>query len=150
MQNKKDSIVLRRAHHHLLHTLLSSLIFTCKNCLDWDICHYFYFFTKYIALLSLIVKKWSLHISYNMKNISLSFCSILYDIFNLYICKKRNEKWVLILWNFLIKNARNISTFLNYRTSEINWRIDFFFGGRGRLWHWALSFVELYFTKPST
>ena len=101
--------------------------------------------------MSLIVKKWSLHISYNMKNISLSFCSILYDIFNLFICKKRNEKWVLILWNFLIKNARNISTFLNYRTSEINWRLYFFFGRGGvDLWHWALSFIELFFTKPST
>ena len=30
-----------------------------------------------------------------------------------------------------LKNARKISTFLNYRTSEINWRIDFFFGGGG-------------------
>jgi hypothetical protein len=29
-------------------TIMSSLIFTCKNCLDWDIFHYFYFFTKYI------------------------------------------------------------------------------------------------------
>ena len=28
-----------------------------------------------------------------------------------------------------LKNARKISTFLNYRTSEINWRIDFFLGG---------------------
>jgi hypothetical protein len=44
----KDSIVLRRARHHLLHALLSSLIFTCKNYLDWDIFRYFYFFTKYI------------------------------------------------------------------------------------------------------
>jgi hypothetical protein len=44
--------------------------FTCKNCLDWDIFQYFYFLTKYIALLSLIVKKWSLHISYSMKIIS--------------------------------------------------------------------------------
>ena len=52
----KDSIVLRRARHHLLHALLSSLIVTCKNCLDWDIFQYFYFFTKYIALLSLVVK----------------------------------------------------------------------------------------------
>ena len=26
----KDSIVLRRARHHLLHELFSSLIFTCK------------------------------------------------------------------------------------------------------------------------
>jgi hypothetical protein len=43
----KDSIVLRRARHHLLHALLSSLIFTCKNYLDWDIFRYFYFFTKY-------------------------------------------------------------------------------------------------------
>jgi hypothetical protein len=129
--------------------------------------HYFYFFTKYIALLSLIVKKWCLHIyhiiwriyhchfvrfcmtfliyihvrndprpqavlfyrlipsvfhktlskytpknsfklpffymsrpntfTFWMKNISLSFCSILYDIFNLYTCKKRNGKWVLRL-----------------------------------------------------
>ena len=92
---KENSFVLRRARHHLLHALLSSLIFTCKNCLDWDIFHYFYFFTKYIVLLSLIVKKWSLHISYNMKTISLSFCSIQYDIFNLYTCKKRknNEFW---------------------------------------------------------
>ena len=98
--------------------------------------------TVYIALLSLIVKKWSLHISYNMKNIrvitklpnseqsykgkvkthkyinrqnqsttgklwniSLSFCSILYNIFNLYTCKKRNKKWVLRLCNFLIKRC---------------------------------------------
>jgi hypothetical protein len=38
-----------------------------------------------------------------MKNVSLSFCSILYDIFNLYTCKKRNEKLVLRLCNFLIK-----------------------------------------------
>jgi hypothetical protein len=33
--------------------------------IDWDIFHYFYFFTKYIALLSLIVKKGSLHILYS-------------------------------------------------------------------------------------
>jgi hypothetical protein len=89
--------------HYWVHWFLPVKYFTCKKCLDWDIFHYFNFFTKYIALLSLIVKKWSLHISYNMKNISLSFCSILYDIFNLYTCKKRNEKWVLRLCNFLIK-----------------------------------------------
>ena len=65
----------------------------------------FFLFTKYIALLSLIVKKWNLHISYNMKNISLSFCSILYDIFNLFTCKKRNEKWALRLCNFLVKKC---------------------------------------------
>ena len=28
-----------------------------------------------------------------------------------------------------LKNARKISTFLNYRTSEINWRILFFWRG---------------------
>jgi hypothetical protein len=90
-----------------VHWFLPVKYFTCKNCLNWDIFHYFYFFTKYKALLSLIVKIWRLHISYNMKNISLSFCSILYDIFNWYTCtcKKRNEKWVLRLCNFLIKKC---------------------------------------------
>ena len=87
----KDSIVFRRVRHHLLHALLSSLIFTCKNCLECDIFHYFNFFTKYIALLFLIVKKWSLHISYNMKNISLSFYSILCDILNLYTSSSFNK-----------------------------------------------------------
>ena len=87
----KDSIVLRRARHHLLHALLSSLIFTCNNYLDWDIFCYFYYFTKYIALLSLIVNKNEVFI-YNMKNISLSFCSILNDILNLYTCKKMERK----------------------------------------------------------
>jgi hypothetical protein len=91
--------------HYWVHSFLPVKYFTCKNCLDWDIFHYFYFFTKYIALLSLIVKKLSLHLSYDMKNISLSFCSILYDIFNLYTCNKRNEKWVLRLCNFLIKKC---------------------------------------------
>jgi hypothetical protein len=91
--------------HYWVHWFLPVKCFTCKNCLNWDNFHYFNFFTKYIALLSLIVKKWSLHISYNMKNISLSFCSILHDIFNLYTCKKRNEKWVLRLCNILIKKC---------------------------------------------
>ena len=85
--------------HYWVHWFLPVKYFTCKNYLDWDIFRYFYFFTKYIALLSLIVKK--MKSSYNMKNISLSFCSILYDIFNLYTCK--NEKWILRLCNFLIK-----------------------------------------------
>jgi hypothetical protein len=91
--------------HYWVHCFLPGKYFTCNNCFDWDIFHYFYCFTKYIALLSLIVKKWSLRISYNMKNISLSFCSILYDIFNWYTCKKRNEKLVLRLCNFLIKKC---------------------------------------------
>jgi hypothetical protein len=44
--------------------------------------------------------------------------------------RKRNENLILRLCNFLIKNnARKISTFLYYRTSETNWRVDFF-GGR--------------------
>ena len=137
----KDSIVLRRARHHLLHALLSSLIFTCKNCLDWDILRYFYFFTKYIALLSLIVNKNEVFI-YNMKNISLSFCSILYDIFNWYTCKKRNEKWVLRLCNFLIKKM--LVKLVHFWIIEPQRSIGGFhyFGGRGggRLWHWALSF----------
>ena len=59
--------------------------------MDWDIFRYFYFFTKYIALLSLIVNKNEVFI-YNMKNISLSFCSILYEILNLYTCKKTEQK----------------------------------------------------------
>ena len=91
--------------HYWVHWFLPVKYFTCKNCWDWEIFHYFYFFTKYIAFLSLIVKTWCLHISYNMMNISLSFYSILYDIFNLYTCKKRNEKWVLRLCNFLIKKC---------------------------------------------
>ena len=66
--------------HYWVHWFL-----TCKNYLDWDIFRHFYFFTKYIALLSLIVNKNEVFI-YNMKNISLSFCSILYDILNLYKC----------------------------------------------------------------
>ena len=63
-----------------------------KNYLDWDIFRYLYFFTKYIALLSLIVNKNEIFI-YNMKNISLSFCSILYDILTFWIyihARKRN------------------------------------------------------------
>ena len=44
--------------------------------------------------------------------------------------RKGNEKWILRLYNFLIKNnARKISTFLYYRTSETNWRVDGFFWG---------------------
>jgi hypothetical protein len=57
-----------------------------------NIFRYFYFFTKYIALLSLIVNKNEVFI-YNMKNISLSFYSILYDILNVYTCKK-TERWM--------------------------------------------------------
>ena len=91
--------------HYWVHWFLPVKYFPCKNCLDWDIFHYFYLFTNNIALLSLIVIKWSLHIPYNMKNISLSFCSNLYDIFNWYKCKKRNEKFVLRLCNFLIKKC---------------------------------------------
>jgi hypothetical protein len=57
--------------------------------------------------------------------------------------RKRNEKWILRLCNFLIKkNVRKISTFLYYRTSETNWRVGFL---GGRTWHWALSFCELFF-----
>jgi hypothetical protein len=59
--------------------------------LSWDICRYFYFFTKYKALLSLLVNKNEVFI-YNMKNISLSFCSILYDYLKLYTCKKTERK----------------------------------------------------------
>jgi hypothetical protein len=43
--------------HYWVHCFLPVNYFTCKNYLDWDIFHYFYFFTKYIALLSLIVNK---------------------------------------------------------------------------------------------
>jgi hypothetical protein len=71
------------------------LIFTWKNCLHWDIFHYFYFFTKYIALLSLIVNKNEVFI-YNMMNISLSFCSILYDILNLYM--RLDFTWLYATW----------------------------------------------------
>ena len=77
--------------HYWVHWFLPVKYFTCKNYLDWDIFRYFYFFTKYIALLSLIVNKNEVFI-YNMKNISLSFCSILYDILNLYTCKKTERK----------------------------------------------------------
>ena len=77
--------------HCWVHWFLPVKYFTCKNYLDWDIFRYFYFFTKYIALLSLIVNKNEVFI-YNMKNISLSFCSILYDILNLYTCKKMERK----------------------------------------------------------
>ena len=55
--------------------------------------------------------------------------------------RKRNEKWILRLCNFLIeKNARKISTFLYYRTSERERE-----RGSSRTWHWALSFCELFF-----
>jgi hypothetical protein len=77
--------------HYWVHWFLPVKYFICKNYLDWDIFRYFYFFTKYIALLSLIVNKNEVFI-YNTKNISLSFCSILYDILNLYTCKKRERK----------------------------------------------------------
>jgi hypothetical protein len=71
-----------------VHWFLPVKYFTCKNYLDWDIFRYFYFFTKYIALLSLIVNKNEVFIYH----ISLSFCSILYDILNLYTCKKTERK----------------------------------------------------------
>ena len=77
--------------HYWVHWFLFVKYFTCKNYLEWDIFRYFYFFTKYIALLSLIVNKNEVFI-YNMKNISLSFCSILYDILNLYTWKKTERK----------------------------------------------------------
>jgi hypothetical protein len=77
--------------HFWVHWFLPVKYFTCKNYLDCDIFRYFYFFTKYIALLSLIVNTNEVFI-YNMKNISLSFCSILYDILNLYTCKKTERK----------------------------------------------------------
>jgi hypothetical protein len=77
--------------HYWVYWFLPVKCFTCKNYLDWDIFRYFYFFTKYIALLSLIVNNNEVFI-YNMKNISLSFCSILYDILNLYTCKKTERK----------------------------------------------------------
>ena len=123
--------------HYWVHWFLLVKYFTCKNYLDWDIFRYFYFFTKYIALLSLIVKKWSLHISYNMKNISLSFCSILYDIFNWYTCKKRNEKWVLRLCNFLIKKM--LVKLVHFWIIEPQRSI----GGFN-------IFLAIFFTKPST
>jgi hypothetical protein len=100
--------------HYWVYWFLPVKYFTCKNCLDWDIFHYFYFFTKYIALLSLIVKKWSLHISYNMKNISLSFCTILYDIFNLYTCKK--TEWKM---SFEISKISTFLAHLAFRPCEL-------------------------------
>jgi hypothetical protein len=81
--------------HYCVHWFLPVKYFTCINYLDWDIFRYFYFFTKYIALLSLLVNKNEVFI-YNMKNISFSFCSILYDIYNLYTCLEngtKNEFW---------------------------------------------------------
>jgi hypothetical protein len=39
--------------HYWVHWFLPVKYFTCKNYLDWDIFRYFYFFTKYIELLSL-------------------------------------------------------------------------------------------------
>jgi hypothetical protein len=80
--------------HYWFHWFLPVKYYTCKNYLDWDIFRYLYFFSKYIALLSLIVNKNEVFI-YNIKNISLSFCSILNsesDILNLYICKKTERK----------------------------------------------------------
>ena len=55
-EDNRHSTVTRKIplFSDLLHALLSSLIFTCKNYLHWDIFSYFYFFAKYIALLSLI------------------------------------------------------------------------------------------------
>jgi hypothetical protein len=43
--------------YYWIHWFVPVKYFTCKNYLDWDIFRYFYFFTKYIALLSLIVNK---------------------------------------------------------------------------------------------
>ena len=44
--------------------------------------------------------------------------------------RKRNEKLILRLCNFLIKtNARKISNLLYYRTSETNWSLDIFCWG---------------------
>jgi hypothetical protein len=109
-----------------VHWFLPEKYFTCKNCLNWDISHYFYFFTKYIALLSLIVEKSSLHISYIYNHCRfVRFCMT----FLIYIHVRngtKNEFWDCATSS--LKNALKISTFLNYRTSQINWRIYFFWG----------------------
>jgi hypothetical protein len=106
---------------------LSSLIFTCKNYLDWDIFRYFYFFTKDIALLSLIVNKNEVFI-YNIIW-RIYHCRFVWFCMTFWIyihVRKRNKKWILRLCNF-------------------NWRVDFFWGGGGRTWHWSLSICELFF-----
>ena len=73
------------------------------------------------------------------------FCMTFWIYIHVHV-RKRNEKWILRLCNFLIKkNARKISTFLYYRTSETNCRVDFLGGVGGRTWHWTLSFCELFF-----
>ena len=79
-EDNRHSTVTRKIplFSDLLHALLSSLIFTCKNYLDWDIFHYFYFFTKYIALLSTKLKNKNEVFIYNMKNIS----TVMYPIRN--------------------------------------------------------------------
>ena len=77
--------------HYWVHWFLPVKYYICKNYLDWDIFRYFYFFTKYKELLSLLVNTNEVFI-YNMKNISLSVCSILYDYLKLYTCKKTERK----------------------------------------------------------
>jgi hypothetical protein len=105
--------------HYWVHWFLPVKYFICKNYLDWDIFRYFYFFTKYIALLSLIVNKNEVFI-YNKKNV-LSFVWFCMTFWIYIHVRKWNEKWILRLCNFLIKkNVRKISTFLYYRTSETN------------------------------
>ena len=76
--------------HYWVHWFLPVKYFTCKNNLDWDNFRYFNFFTKYIALLSLIVNKnevfmyiWRIYHFHFVR-----FC----DILNLYTCKKTDRK----------------------------------------------------------
>ena len=114
-EDNRHSTVTRKIplFSDLLHALLSSLIFTCKNYLHWDIFSYFYFFAKYIALLSLIVNKnevfiliWRIYHCHFVR-----FCMT----FWIYIhVRKWNENWILSLCSYLIKkNARKIYIFIS-------------------------------------
>ena len=110
--------------HYWVHWFLPVKYFTCKNYLDWVIFRYFYFFTKYIALLSLIVNKNEVSI-YILRIYHCHFVRFCMTFWIYIHIRKRNEKWILRLCIFLIKiNARKISTFLYYRSSETNWRDD--------------------------
>jgi hypothetical protein len=114
--------------HYWVHWFLPVKYPTCKNCLNWDIFHYFYFFTKYIALLSLIVKKWSLHISYNMKNISLSFCS------------RRLFSFIDLFPPYFIKLCQNIHPKTPLKSNFSIW------AGPNTFTFWSANFQMLVFT----
>jgi hypothetical protein len=111
--------------------------------LYWDIFHCFYFFTKYIAFLSLIVKKWSLHISYNMKNISLSFLfyRLIPFLYFIKLCQNIHPKTPLKCDFFCMSRAK----YVHFLVCKLGPFQQYF--KKGRLFQ--IFFLNLLLTKSS-